>query len=423
MSHQYIRQFLVFGNSLTASMTVLALSKSLPKNIKLTWIKPTKLDPSDVLFGGISSPEAYPFNLQHDVSEPELVLHTDTTFTFGTHFQNWGNHHRSWMQCFHLPFTATSGVDLQHFMTRHSAQLQDFLISAQAALKGTFAHPPIDKPESPLSRAEYGYHFSPAEWSSVFTHKIDVTRVNIVSEELASVEHSQNKIDYVHLEDGTKIKADLFIDCSGTDSRLLSLLVGNFNCQRRVQIKNKTELCVKTGPACRSIKGTESGWEMVTPLRGKNHIVTLFESSYPQESDDCQTFELGSRNRAWIGNCIGIGQSAYAFEPLTPIHYMLVKKDIERLLELIPVNDDIQIERQEYNRRYLDDISHSELFHQAIYQGQRDVGYSTNDKLERKLTQYSHRGILTNYDFEPFNKQDWIILHAGLQRTPGKKLS
>ena len=41
-----------------------------------------------------------------------------------------------------------------------------------------------------------------------------------------------------------------------------------------------------------------------------------------------------------------------------------------------------------------------------------------SEKLSRKLTQYHHRGILVKYDLEPFNEQDWLILHSGMQRRP-----
>jgi len=422
MLQQNTTQFVIFGNTLAASMTVLALSKALPKNIKLKWLRPTEPCASDVLYGGITSPEAYQFNLQYGVTEPELILNTDSTFTFGSNFKNWGNDNRTWMQCFHLPFAATSGVELQHFMTRHNAALGDFLISAQAAIKGTFAHPPDDKPQSPLSRAEYGYHFDPVQWSTIFYNKVDKTRVKVIHDDIASVEHHQAYIDSVQLNDGSKLQADLYIDCSGTSSQLQAQLSNDFICQRTVHLSNKTQPSSKTGPAYRLITGNEQGWQSVTPLRDKNHIVSLCESSFkPSDASGqatYQTFNLGHHAKAWQGNCIAIGHATYAFEPITPAPYILLKKDIERLLELIPVSHATQVERNEYNRRYFDDVIHAELFHRALYAEQRDVGFEECEKLKRKLSQYKHRGILANFDFEPFNQQDWAILHAGLGRIP-----
>ncbi|MBU3005994.1 tryptophan 7-halogenase [Paraglaciecola arctica] len=424
MSQPDNTQFLVFGNSLAASMTVLALSKTLPKNISVKWVKPAASSTSDMLYGGISSPEAYQFNLKYGVTEPQLILETDSTFSFGTHFNEWGNHNRTWMQCFHLPFAATAGVELHHFMTRHGTSLGDFLISAQAAMKGTFAHPPTDNLQSPLSRAEYGYHFDPVQWSAVFYKQTDKTRIEIIHGDITRVKQSQNQgenqnqIDYVELDDGTKQQADLYIDCSGTDSKLLASLAEDFVKQRAVNISTDTHAVGQTGPAYRLISGGESGWQSVTPLRDNNQILSLFESSTDRENENCQTFELGRRRQAWKGNCLGIGHSVYALEPITPAAYILLKKDIERFLELIPVKPETHIESQEYNRRAQDDIIHAELFHRAMYAGQGELGDVDCEKLDRKLSQYLHRGIVAAYDFEPFNQQDWAILHAGLGRVP-----
>lgn len=412
------RQFVVFGNSLAASMTMSALSKDLPDSVELIWLKPAISSPSDILFGGISSPDAYHFNLQHGVSEPELILNTDTTFSFGSRFAKWGNNKRAWMQCFHLPFAATSGVELHHFMTKHNATLEDFLISAQAALKGAFAHPPSDNPQSALSRAEYGYHFDPQQWSTVFANKIDQQRVKVIRSDIAAVQSKNDGIEYLKLIDGTSLQAELFIDCSGANSQIFASLPNHFEVQRRVQLSSQSQVSPKTGPAYRLINGNEQGWQSVTPLRKNNMLLSLTEKNSHDSQIDSQTFALGYHTIAWQGNCVAIGHSAYSLEPLTPASYMLLIKDITRLLELIPINQTCQTERQEYNRRYQNDVKHAELFHRALYAEQRDVGYGVCEKLDRKLSQYLHRGILASYDFEPFNQQDWAILHAGLGRKP-----
>jgi tryptophan halogenase len=418
MIQQNTSQIIVFGNTFAAGMTVLALSKVLPSRIKLLWVKPTQVCTSDLLYGGITSPDAYQFNLQHDVTEPELILGTDTTFSFGSHLQNWGHEHKNWMQCFHLPFAATAGVEFHHFMTRHQVDLGDYLISAQAGMKGTFAHPPQDKPQSPLSRTEYGYHFDTEQWSSIFLEKIEQTDLEIIYQNIASIKYKRDCIEYIHLEDGSTLKADLFVDCSGTSIHKFSKASENFVCQRDVYITRDLQKCTQTGPACRSITGTEEGWQSVTPLRGSNQVLRLLESSFADEQSAAHFFTLGHMKQAWQGNCVRIGHAAYALEPISPAPYILLKKDIERLLELIPVGHETQIERQEYNRRFQNDLTHAELFHSAMYAGQRDVGFSQREKLDRKLSQYLHRGILASYDFEPFNQQDWAILHAGLGRIP-----
>ena len=40
------------------------------------------------------------------------------------------------------------------------------------------------------------------------------------------------------------------------------------------------------------------------------------------------------------------------------------------------------------------------------------------ERLARKLEQFESRGLCVQYDFEPFNTEDWAILHYGLGRQP-----
>jgi hypothetical protein len=90
------------------------------------------------------------------------------------------------------------------------------------------------------------------------------------------------------------------------------------------------------------------------------------------------------------------------------------------------VSLDMSVEAREYNRLLANDVEHCRIFNQAFYEIAQcpDTSYwraakSTNifPKLERKITQFQSRGHLTTFDFEPFNEQDWTILHFGLRRS------
>ena len=38
------------------------------------------------------------------------------------------------------------------------------------------------------------------------------------------------------------------------------------------------------------------------------------------------------------------------------------------------------------------------------------------DKLKRKITQFESRGVILQYDLEPFNNEDWTQIHLGMGR-------
>ena len=108
---------------------------------------------------------------------------------------------------------------------------------------------------------------------------------------------------------------------------------------------------------------------------------------------------------------------------------MLLQRDIERLLELIPVTQNMRVERREYNRRFEDDFNHAMLFQRALFERRRppNTSYFTAarnepvcEKLRVKLTQFESRGIFVQYDNEIFNEQDWTMLHYGMGRTPAR---
>jgi tryptophan halogenase len=139
---------------------------------------------------------------------------------------------------------------------------------------------------------------------------------------------------------------------------------------------------------------------------------------------------LSHSAKAWAENCVAIGHAASVIEPLTPAPVMLLQRDIERLLSLIPISLNMSVEAQQYNRAYALDYQHAEIFNAAflVMENTPDNDYWIRDmtpdiisKLDRKLAQFLSRGALVSYDLEPFNSEDWSILHYGMQRQPKRR--
>ena len=43
-----------------------------------------------------------------------------------------------------------------------------------------------------------------------------------------------------------------------------------------------------------------------------------------------------------------------------------------------------------------------------------------HEKLAQKIAQFESRGVLVAFDLEPFNTEDWTILHHGMGRRPAR---
>ncbi|WP_325284506.1 tryptophan 7-halogenase [Sphingomonas sp.] len=422
-----MRHILVCGSGLAAQMAVAALSHQLPDEVRITLLETGDTGDSDLFYGTVTGPSAYAFNLAAGVEEPALVLSSDTAFSWGTRYAAWGQDH-AWTQCFALPLPVLDGVMFhQYLAAAGETAIEPYLIAATAAARGAFAHPPREpggaKPH-PLSRADYGYQFDPAAYARLFAAARMAGRVTAVTGELAGVDLRHEGIAAVRLIDGRTLDADLYVDCTGPQASLLSSLSPDWVGDRRIAITVSDGDAATPDRPFRSVHATAHGWDSVTSLKGRTRHVGVCD---PVDAADAATVTLGRRHHAWAGNCVGVGHAAGILEPITPAPVMLLERDIDRLLSLIPPSGDMAVERREYNRRHDDDHAHAALFNRALFAttGLPDAPYwqaarrePLPEKLARKLALFASRGVLVGYDLEPFHPEDWVVLHLGLGRQP-----
>ncbi|MFN3211761.1 MAG: tryptophan 7-halogenase [Henriciella sp.] len=412
----------VCGGGLAGHMAALYLSIRLGRARRLVLLPDAGTSEHDGMYGSVTAPNGYEFFRLLGLDEPRLIQQSATSYSFGTHFRAWPAPNREWVQCHHAPLAGVKGVAFQDHLTRQKLDLQTLLVSAAAARAGVFAHPPQD-PRIPLSRAEYGYQFDPAELAGLLAGRIPSADINVVSGEIADVTVSNGSIEALTLSSGDRITGGLFLDCSGPSRLLLSALPSAFEAERSVSAERESTPSETLGGSARLLEATDTGWAATTYLQDRS--VRLYIS----DADHGNGVEIGRVPEAWTGNCVGIGHAAYVIEPLTPAPLMLLQADLERLIELIPVAPNMQMERQEYNRRFDNDVLHAGLFQSALFTGlnpptspywQTVVACAPSEALDRKISQFEHRGGLVRYDLEPFDDADWLILHNGMGRKPSQ---
>ena len=433
-----VRHIVICGSGLAAWMTAATVSKNLPAAIQITVLETTNSDSADIFYGSVTNPSAYKFFLNLGLSEADLLLRTQSSFSYGTSYKNWGLTDASWVQSFQAPFPIWDGAPFAHHITDATPPLEQFLMSAQAAIKGKFAHPLADK-NSPLSSTEYGYHYTARDLTNLLKVIAGKHGVHSHSQDIVSIENSDGKITGLKLKDCETLSADLYVDASGPDASLISALEDtNIQTTRSLSALYSEQRSVELGPPLRQVVGHDFGWQSLTPLQEVNAVVTVYAPQFeevarkvhPQgEAVQC-TVALGRRKKAWSGNCVAIGHAAAIMEPTSPAPLMLLQMDIDRLVGLIPVTDTFDIEAQIFNEGFQTDVENIELFNNALFQleGLAETEYwsaaksnSSSARLNRKLEQFAHRGLLVSYDLEPFNDEDWTILHHGIGRTPRRR--
>lgn len=431
---------LLLGNSLASYMCAAKLAAVLPEDIKLTFVETSTSNGSDIFYGNVTSPSTYTFLLDIGIGEPDLFPRTNTTFSLGTRYENWGNDTQSWTQSFHHPLPVFNGVEFHHYLTRlrrsnpDLADLEPYIMSVQAANNGVFAHPPEAK-KTPLADMNYGYHFSPEKWRVLLSDHISASRITRIKADIESVQRDGDEISSITMLNGDVLKADFFIDATGSVS-------GGLNDQRAAWVGTRHLKAISTfnpgttqGNTCRVVKGTKYGWQSHTSLQDGTIRLTVYapeedSSTVPEDEETNKSsieVKIGHLQTPWNGNCLTLGHGASVVEPLTPAPIMLLQRDIERLAELLPVSNDMTVEKREYNRRFRDDHVNANLFSGAFFRSNiHDDGpywraakaAASHPKLNEKITQFKSRGALVQYDYEPFNKEDWVMLYLGLRQYP-----
>jgi tryptophan halogenase len=314
--------------------------------------------------------------------------------------------------------------------------LEPFLTPAIAARRGVFAHP-VDKGPKHLTRAEYGYQINPYSYGASFAAAARALRVETVTADISHVECSEGTISALHLSDGRVIAADLFVDCTGPDARLLSRLGVEAPVGRRLRAAMSQRHTEKIGPPCRSVIARDFGWQSETSLKTSVARLTVYApeteseaiAAHGESPQHAGEITLGRRASVWMGNCVAIGHAAAVLEPLSHAPMLLLERDIDRLLTLVPFSREMSVERREYNRQGAEDYIHAEIFNRALFETplEAQTGFwlaaraqPPHEKLVHKLSQFESRGLLAAFDLEPFTPEEWVILHHGMGRRPAR---
>ncbi|MEE2526835.1 tryptophan 7-halogenase [Hyphobacterium sp. HN65] len=419
------RPIVVSGGGLAGNLAAISLANSLGQGFEIIQIMEPGAPPEDLVYGHAADPEIYNFLRRAGLGEPALILATGTSFSYGTEYRHWPGS-GGWMQCHHAPFPTIAGIPLRHHITRAGLALEPFLISAQAARAGRFAHPPSD-PDNDLSGAEYGYQFDPAEWTAQLDQLVAGSRVRRITSPIVEVAIEDGLVSAIQLENGQTVTADLFIDANGPSRRIIEAAGGRFRTERTIRAGLSVRETQQPGPPCLTIEADAAGWTSKAHLQTAERMIRVGADDAGAEAPSAVSIALGELSEAWVGNCVAIGHAASVIEPLTPAPMIMLRRDIERLLELVPASAGMTVERREFNRRFLEDVEHIRIFHDALFLSvsapeepywQAAAASTENAKLQRKISQFGNRGILTSYDLEPFNEEDWTIAHMGLGRRP-----
>jgi tryptophan halogenase len=255
-------------------------------------------------------------------------------------------------------------------------------------------------------------------------------------------------VDELEFEDGGKLRADLYIDNSGTRGQLIGELlgVGWESWQQWLpadRILSAPAALEETRPPYLRIAAREAGWAWRNPLQQSLSLGYVYSGAYQSEEAALAelravagidfgaeprrvAFSSGRRRQFWEKNVVALGAAACFIEPLVSVDMHLATSAVFNLLDHFPDRDFEPANIASYNATIeaeLERIRDYAILHYQL--ARRDEPFwkeaanaAPPESLARRIAQYRATGRIVIGRDELFTDLDWFWIFEGAGVTP-----
>jgi tryptophan 7-halogenase len=431
---------LIAGGGTAGWLAAAILTRQLGALAEVTLVESEEIGTVGV--GESTIPTVRAFHSLIGLDERDFVAATGASFKLGISFEDWGRPGDRYIHSFGDIGRSTWMADFHHFWLEARAQgfggpLGDYCLEHQAAASGRFAAG---------TELNYAYHFDAGRYARYLRARCEAAGLTRVEGRIQSVERDgeSGNIAAVLLADGTRLAADLFLDCTGFRALLIGEALGAGFEDWSNWLPTDRALAVQTestGPAppyTRAI-AHDAGWQWRIPLQHRTGNGIVYCSDYL--SDDAARarllgsvegrpliepglirFRAGRRSEAWRHNCVALSLAAGFVEPLesTSIHLIMIA--LTRLLQLFPFGGgDMQAAANRFNalsRREIEGVRDFIILHyhlnartEPFWQRCRDM--PVPDSLAERIALFAERAQAFQASDELFRVASWVQVMLG----------
>ena len=372
-----LRSIAIVGGGTAGWMAAALLARVLgTRNVAITLVESEEIGTVGV--GEATIPPIQAFNALLGLDEDAFLRETMGTFKLGIEFVDWlrpGHRYFHPFGSYGIDFGPIPFEGVWHRLRQagHARPLDAYSICATAAAQGRFMRP-IAGGNTPLSQIGYAFHFDAGLYAGYLRRHAETA--GVVRHEGKVVEVVRGDPDgfiaAIRLADGTRIAADLFIDCSGFRALLLGETLGVGFQDWNAWLPNDRAVAVPSanvGPLSPFTRSTarSAGWQWRIPLRHRTGNGYVYAAAHLSDDEATATllanldgepladprllrFRTGRRDRFWHGNCVALGLASGFMEPLESTSIHLVQAGLARLLEMLPTRAFEPADTRRYNR-------------------------------------------------------------------------
>jgi len=357
-----VKRIVIVGGGSSGWMTATHLSS------QLTGVQITLVESSDIPVIGVGEstvPPIVDFMAGLGLSEEEWMTKCNATFKSSICFDGF---HAKGDRRFWYPFIPMGMVEgrpvSRYWLNRHftdPAYQDRFSLYDYCSIVPELCRQ--GKTVRSYADTGYAYHFD-AGLLGEFLKGLSLSRgvVHVVDTITEIKRHENGDIRSVGLENGPDIEGDLFIDCSGFRSLLLTQTMEEpfeyfsdylFN-DRAVATRVPYVDCDREMISYTNCAAQSAGWIWTIPLYERIGNGYVYSSSYLSEDEAELEFRkylgedrvkdldfkhikirVGKQRRGWVRNCIGVGLSAGFVEPLESTGLVIVQGTVDVLARIL----------------------------------------------------------------------------------------
>ncbi|WP_426291592.1 tryptophan 7-halogenase [Sphingomonas sp. TWP1-3-1] len=437
MSDMRIGTIAVVGDWVAGWSAAAALKSRVP-DVSVAVIPVADLRPGFVdLFGG-ASPSIGEFHADIGLDERDVLARTGAGIRLGTRFLGW-----SGTDYTHAYGPAGMPIDGVPFATLWAGlggakPFDSFAPAATLAAAGRF----IPARGDILGGYANGLQLDPRVYRRFIEAYARHLGVVVTASGMRHAETDGHRVTALHLDDGGRLEADLYIDATNADARLIGQFGDDWQdwsawlpCDSVVQTLGIPDAAPADSvlPPLEQVEAIDGGWRLTSCLPGRTDTAIVYVDGARQEPGDVRRFQNGRRSRAWIGNVVAIGEAHCVVEPLEAAPLHVLHTQIDRLVASLPDRDFDAVELAYYNRetgQEADRLRDFLILHYAtsdrpepFWQVARNVALPP--LLAETLTLFRERGRLPIRDGESFDRDSWhaVLLGQGIVPRRGDVLT